>query len=92
VSQVTWSRGAVADLERLHAFLSEVDPHAAARAVRKLVQAPERLTLHPRRGQRLRQFDPREVRRLIVGPYEMRYEIVEERVVVLRIFHAREAR
>lgn len=41
---------------------------------------------------RLEGFDPREVRRLIVGDYELRYEINDDGIVVLRIFHGLEDR
>jgi plasmid stabilization system protein ParE len=35
---------------------------------------------------------PREVRRIIVGNYEMRYELVESTVFILRVWHTREER
>jgi len=41
-------------------------------------------------GPRLQEFTPREVRRLFVGDYELRYEI--QRVIVLRVWHTREDR
>ena len=36
--------------------------------------------------------EPREVRRLIVGNYEMRYEQTEGGAVILRLWHTREDR
>jgi plasmid stabilization system protein ParE len=41
---------------------------------------------------RLPEFAPREVRRVLVGDYEIRYEIAGTDVLVLRIFHTREDR
>jgi len=41
---------------------------------------------------RLEAFLPREVRRLIVGDYEVRYEIAYDVVNILRIHHALEDR
>ena len=41
---------------------------------------------------RLEEFDPREVRRILVGDYELRYEIQTSTIYVLRLWHAREDR
>ena len=40
----------------------------------------------------MREFEPREVRRVLVGDYEIRYELTDRDVVVLRLFHTREVR
>jgi len=43
-------------------------------------------------GQAFDEYRPREVRRLIIGDYELRYEIVDDTVLVVRIWHGREDR
>jgi len=53
---------------------------------------PNRLLDHPRIGEKLYAHEPREVRLIIVGSYEMRYEIASGTVVVLRLWHCRENR
>lgn len=65
---------------------------AAARAVQALTQAPTLLLTTPRAGKQLAQFEPREVRRILVGQYEIRYEIEGTAIFVLRIWHTREDR
>ena len=90
--KLVWSRKALSDLVRLYEFLATVNPQAAARTVRSLVVAPSRLRENPRIGEKLDEFDPREVRRLLVGHYEMRYEIQESTLYVLRLWHTREER
>ena len=87
-----WTSRAQDDLARLYSFLAKASPSAAARAVQALVSAPSRLPEHPRIGERLDEFAPREVRRLFVGHYELRYEIRPKVITVLRIWHAREDR
>ena len=87
-----WTSHANADLVRLHEFLQPLNPPAAARVVRQLVAAAKRIPRHPRLGTRLHEFDPREVRRVIVGDYEIRYELSGTDMFVLRIFHVREDR
>jgi plasmid stabilization system protein ParE len=46
----------------------------------------------PDRCERLDEFEPREVRRILVGRYEIRYELLESTVQVLRLWHTREDR
>jgi len=87
-----WTTSARADLARLHEFLEPVNPRAAALAVRQLVAGAKRIPAHPRLGQRLRGFAGREVRRILIGDYEIRYELAGRDVFVLRIFHTREDR
>jgi plasmid stabilization system protein ParE len=89
---VQWTTHALSDLSRLHEFLAIRNRDAAARTVQALVAAPARLAQTPRIGERLAQFEPREVRRVLVGDYEVRYEIRESRIYVLRLWHTREDR
>ena len=60
--------------------------------VQSLAAAPSGLPVKPRIGERLEEFDPREVRRILVGNYELRYEIQDQVIYILRIWHTREAR
>ena len=87
-----WTTSARSDLARLHEFLVESNPRAAAVAVRHVIAGTKRIPAHPRLGQRLRGFSGREVRRLLIGDYEVRYELAGKDVFVLRIFHTREDR
>ena len=90
--KLEWTAKGLSDLVRLHEFLSLVDPRAAARTVQSLTKAVGRLLEFPRIGERLEQFESREVRRLLIGHYEMRYEIREDTLYVLRNWHTREDR
>ena len=90
--EVKWTSKASANLVRLHEFLASAHRPAAVRTGKALTAAPGRLTAHPRIGERLEEFDPREVRRGLVGQYEIRYEIQHSTIYVLRIWHTRERR
>lgn len=89
---IVWSSAAWADVDRLHAFLAEHDLDAADAVFDRLANAPAALLDFPRRGSRLSEFDPREVREFRVGGYLLRYELAETDIFVLRFFHAREDR
>jgi len=87
-----WTGKAVSDLARLYEFLAPVNREAAARTVQALTGALNSLLANPRIGEKLEEFNPREVRRILVGHYEMRYEIQESTIYVLRLWHTREDR
>lgn len=87
-----WTSKASSGLVRLHEHLRSVAPGAAARVVQQLARAPDRLLDYPRIGEKLEAYAPREVRRIVVGDYELRYEIVAGTIFVLRLWHCRENR
>jgi plasmid stabilization system protein ParE len=90
--ELKWTDKAVSDMARLYEFLAPVNRAAAARTVQALTAAPTSVLTNPRIGEKLEEFDPREVRRILVGHYEMRYEIQESTIYVLRLWHTREDR
>jgi plasmid stabilization system protein ParE len=87
-----WTGKALSDLARLYEFLAAVNKPAAARTVDALTRAPTILLTNPRIGEQLFEFEPREVRRIFVGHYEMRYEIQESAIYLLRLWRSREDR
>jgi len=89
---VKWTSKSLEDLVRLHAFLQPVNAKAATVVVSKLTTGAKRLEQHPRLGSPLPEFAPRDVRRLIIGDYEIRYELIEDVVFILRLWHVREYR
>lgn len=90
--ELKWTSKALSDLVRLYEFLAPVNKPAAARAVQALTKAPTVLLANPRMGEQLFQFEPREVRRILVKEYEIRYEIQNSIIYVLRLWHTREDR
>ena len=90
--QLHWAVEALDDVQRLHDFIRPHNPKAAVKVVQKLVCAPQMLLDHPRIGEQLLRFYPREIRRLLVDAYEIRYEIREDDIYILRIWHSREYR
>lgn len=90
--ELKWTGRALSDLARLYEFLAPVNRDAAVRTVQSLAAAPASLIANPRIGEKLEEFEPREVRRILVGHYEMRYEIRSSTIYVLRLWHTREDR
>lgn len=90
--RIKWTSKASSDLVRLHAYLQPAAPDAAARVVQQRARAPDRLLDYPRIGEKLEVYAPREIRRIIVGNYELRYEIADAAIFILRLWHCRENR
>ena len=90
--KVKWTSKAVGDLVRLHHFLEPVNRRAAAGVLQSLAAVATRLLDKPRIGEQLEQYQPREVRRVLVGSYEMRYEVQASSIFILRVWHTREDR
>lgn len=88
--KIRWTSKASSGLVRLHEHLRPVQANAATRVVQQLARAPDRLLDYPRIGENLEAYEPREVRRIIVGSYELRYEIANATIFILRIWHCRE--
>jgi len=87
-----WTRAAANDLRRLLYFLSVVNDDAATRAIRLIVVRSRRIAEHPGLGARLARYGNLEVRRIVVGHYEIRYVVLDSEVTILRVFHHRERR
>ncbi len=90
--RVRWLSISRRDLVRLHAFLKDVSPRSATRMVKMLNAAVKTLPEFPHKGPKLEAFPGRDVRALLVGDYEMRYEIARDELIILRIWHVREDR
>lgn len=90
--RLVWTNRALTDLERLHQFLAPVNSRAADEAVREIVGSETRLRALPRIGTRLDGFGGRDVRRLLIGWYQLRYELADGAIIILRVLHSREVR
>jgi plasmid stabilization system protein ParE len=90
--ELKWTSKALSDLARLHDFLAKANPPAARKTLQTLTKTVAVLKTNPRLGEQLFEFSPQEVRRLIIGHYELRYEVRQEMVLLLRLWHTREAR
>jgi plasmid stabilization system protein ParE len=90
--KLKWSSKALTDLVRLYDFLSPVNKKAASTTIQTLSAAPLRLLEQPRIVEMIEEFEPREVQRIFVGNYEMRYEIVDSIIYIHRLWHTREDR
>jgi plasmid stabilization system protein ParE len=93
MAQVVYSQNAASNIERLHRFLAEKNPDAAARAVNANLDRLDTLARFPRLGP----VDPDrpDMRQLFIrfgsAGYVARYSVLGDTVTVLAIRHMREA-
>ena len=90
--ELKWTNKALSDLARLYDFLASVNRQAASWTAQSLAAAPVKLIEYPRSGEKLEEYNPRDVRRIIVNHYEIRYEIQASTIYILRLWHTKEAR
>ena len=87
---------ALSDLQRLHDFIAQENPSAANHVARELLDGISGLRRFPRMGKRvavaLEQLAPDEIRDWFSGDYIVRYLILDDRIVILRVWHGREDR
>lgn len=86
----------VEDLRRLHDFVAAKDPLAARRLSKSLSDGIKRLKQFPHMGRRVRQsadvWAPEEIRDWVTGTYIARYLLLDETIVILRVWHQKENR
>ncbi len=93
--RIKWLPDALADVERLHAFLYEKSPDAAARAARVILDGAGLLKSIPEIG---RPMDDETRRRELVlsfgtGAFVLRYMWDKgDTVVIIRVWHSKESR
>lgn len=80
---------AVNDLMRLREFIAIKNPQSARRYSQSLKNSLNSLTDHPQMGRLL--DEGRHIRELIVGNYIARYRVMDDRVIVFKIRHSKEA-
>jgi len=91
---VIWLPEAKQDLERLHAFLFDINPPSAANAMQTILDGSRELQTFPKIG---KPMDDDTARREHVlpfgaGAYILRYKLHNDQVVILRVWHSRENR
>jgi len=82
---------AISDLTRLREFIAKKNPTAANRVASGLKHEINKLDVFSKIGVKVAYVvNPEKIRDLFIGNYTVRYLIVNDDVVILRIWHDRE--
>ena len=94
MAKVKWLLEALEDIERLHKFLYDKSPEAAAGAAKTILQAATLLESSPQIGRPMQDDTGR--RELFAaygaGAYVLRYKLVDKTPIIIRVWHSREHR
>jgi addiction module RelE/StbE family toxin len=85
--KVTWTPGAVRDLEQIHAYIAADTPRYADVVAARIVEAFERLADFPQSGRVVPELGRGDVRELIQGAYRLVYQLRSDRAEILAIHH-----
>jgi toxin ParE1/3/4 len=83
VIEVFWTEAALANFRTIRNYIAEFNPRPADRLAARLIDAGNSLATFPRRGRQ--NGDIREI--IPAYPYIIGYEIVGDRVNILRVRH-----
>lgn len=94
MSTVVWTKAALASLEQQRRFFAETNPDFANRVVLQIVSAADRLEKFPKRGAIVSQATG--LRKLVVpfagNAFVIHYAIVNDEVLIWRVYHGRQRR
>jgi plasmid stabilization system protein ParE len=92
--KVEWSAAALADLDRFEDFLRERYPGLSPIVAREIIAKSQVLSEHPLLGRALasRQEYRQVVLRVLNARYVFQYRVMNDRLMILRVFHGRENR
>lgn len=92
--ELIWEPGTVDDLSRLREFIQPHNPKAAAKAARRIIESANLLVDSPYLGRPVENMP--EFNQLFIpfgkNGYVLRYRVEGKKIVILRIWHARENR
>jgi plasmid stabilization system protein ParE len=91
---VAWTKKALADIDRHVNFLGEKNPEAAQKAAHQIRMAGDSLENNPRRAPVIQAAIGLRKLNVAFGKYGfvIHYAILDEEVVILRVYHGRENR
>ncbi len=90
MDEITWTKGALEDLESIGEYYERSSTLYAALIVERLYTSAEELQAFPRRGRKVPEVDHELLRELIVEGYRLVYQIFEDRIEVVAVLHSRQ--
>lgn len=86
-SALLWTPLALQDLNEIKDYIAQDNPRAARKEAEKIKSKVSRLHIFPYSGRALATIPG--VREVIADQYHVFYEVVEDKVVILRVLHGK---
>ena len=87
MTEVKWTDQAIKDVQAIRDFIASDSPKYASLVLERLVGAVERLETLPRSGRVVPEFRDDRLREVIWGSYRVVYQLLDDTVEVLTIYH-----
>ena len=87
--RIVWSRRASQDLEAIADYIAADSPTYAGIVVKKVVNQTKSLSLFPRSGRKVPEFDNEDIRELLIYSYRIIYRLQESEVVIAAVIHGK---
>lgn len=89
--KISYSPEAIEDLTRLREFIAVKSPLAAQRIANELLVGIEKLKVFPKMGIAVTKAPkPEIIRDLFIGQYTVRYLLMNDEIIILRLWHDKE--
>ncbi|EJG2386222.1 type II toxin-antitoxin system RelE/ParE family toxin [Kluyvera ascorbata] len=90
--EVYWTLKAQDDLKRIYHFALQYSRQHADDVLDRLITGSAGLTAHPAIGIQQTRYEPREVRKVLFDDYEVHYELRDNDIYIVDLWHTREER
>ncbi|TWB39862.1 type II toxin-antitoxin system RelE/ParE family toxin [Nitrospirillum viridazoti] len=90
MKRIRWSIDALGDVDRHVAYIAAFNLVAAERVLRALLTTANSLLTFPNRGRRGSVPGTREL--LVFPPYVIIYEVMDDEIIILRVWHGAQDR
>lgn len=90
--EIYWTLKAQDDLERIYSFALQYSRQHADDVLDRLITGCAGLTAHPVIGVQQTRYEPREVRKVLFDDYEVHYELRDNDIYIVDLWHTREER
>jgi plasmid stabilization system protein ParE len=94
MTQISWTEAALVDIQRHYETLALISADVALRAIQAIRKAGDSLEAFPRRGAIVHEAAGLRKLQVTFGKagFTLHYAIIEDEVVILRVYHGRENR
>ena len=87
MATVSWSHGAIEDLDQIQRYIARHSQPAAERLVSRIFASVDRLEEFPLSGRIVPEFDISDLREIILGEFRVIYRLQSDDVTVIEVRH-----